>query len=204
MKNIRKKNKLAGFSLIELIVAMAMAVVITLAATAAFGGMVKARNTVRNEQQDLENARNVMDTMAKQFRMSSDDAVGKNVSSGDTVAFYDDASQTCLSYTFDTSSKSIEQAQMTPPPSAAGTNYLCDNNNNIYNLYSYYSNYQPFTSSNSGGLTLGNIPGLTSLQFFMPANDPDPTTSVGRVTILMIVDGQSLETTVSFRNYPQS
>lgn len=193
-----------GFSLLEMMVAMAIAVIIMLAATAAFVGIVKARSTVRDEQQDLENARNAMDTIAKDLRMSADEAVS---SDGKTIAFFDDISGNCVSYTYDSQNQSIEESQVTAPNPPADPNYPCGNDTiGLSNLYSYYSQHgtgyvELASGSNSGGLTLGKLQGLETLEFYMPLNPPNPVNSAGRATILMIVDGQSLETTASFRNY---
>ncbi|MDR3559183.1 MAG: type II secretion system protein [Candidatus Pacebacteria bacterium] len=197
MKNKKKKNKLAGFSLIEMIVAMAIAVIIMLAVVAAFAGMVKTRNTVRDEQQDLENARNAMDTMAKELRFSSDVSINGSGGSGKEIAFYDNSSLKCTIYRL--ASGKIQMAEADPVSTATDPNQFCHNGgSNSIAYFNASGTYRDLTSVNSGGMTISNLPGLGSLEFNL---DPQASTHVGKATILMTVDGYSLQTTVSFRNY---
>ena len=200
-------SKHSGFSLVEMIVSMAIAVDIMLAVVAAFAGMVKARNTIRNEQQDLENARNAMDVMAKNLRMSFD--VSAN---GPMIAFYDNALSTCVAYKFNsnTNANTVQSTQVSPAStidlSIINPNHLCEYGSyttSVSYVNHYGSGYSDLTSgtNDSGGVKSGNLSGLTSLQFYLTPNPQTPDTAVGKVTILMIVDGQSLQTTVSFRNY---
>lgn len=210
MKRMKQKNK-AGFSLVEMMVAMAIAVIVMLTIVAAFGGIVKARNAIRNEQQDLENARNAMDFMAKELRMSTDVSSGTLNSQDDSIAFFDNYGQQCAMYTFfpnANGSGTIKTATVGPTgsPNVNDVNKLCQGS--YANSFSYVKNndggnYSALTSgdNNSGGIILGNLKGLESLKFFIPSNLQNPTINMGRATILMVVDGQSLETTVSFRNY---
>lgn len=112
-----KNNNSKGFTLVELLVSIAVFAIIMIAAGSAFSYMVKARKSASTVQQGTENARNALETMAKNLRMSTiykcKDVLGAEVDCEmpiDPIAsieIYNYSQGECIQYVFNSGAYSI-------------------------------------------------------------------------------------------------
>jgi len=111
LKNKIKFKNRAGFSLLEMIVAMFVFSVAMVAATSIFGKFIVFQKKAKVIQQNVEDARFVMELMAKTLRTSSiiscngDTACSENSKS---VEFYNYSQGQCMRYDFDSVNENIK------------------------------------------------------------------------------------------------
>jgi prepilin-type N-terminal cleavage/methylation domain-containing protein len=93
-KNIPKT--LPGFTLIEMIVALAVFAVMTTALSASFASGFSTFGNSREIQRDTDAAQHAMNTIAKLLRTST--VVSGTSSSASSILFYDYSSESCYEY----------------------------------------------------------------------------------------------------------
>ena len=108
----QKASKMKGFSLVELMAAMFIFVVIILATVSAFASTFSARKNARDVQKNLEEARTIMETMAKSIRMSQN----AHPNDSKTIVLFTQGS--CLTYSF--TGDKITKSVTYPPDSSEG------------------------------------------------------------------------------------
>lgn len=88
-------KKLASFSLIEVIIAMAIFSLIMVATVAAFASIISTQKKTKESQRNLESARASMELMSKTMRFSNLLQGG-----GNSVTMYNTSQGKCISYRF--------------------------------------------------------------------------------------------------------
>lgn len=173
---MKLKNR-KGFSFLEMIISMVIAVLIMITVVAAFASFIKTRNVIITQQQDMEDARNALDLMAKDLRMSAYQVTPDTA----TIKFYSNSTNMCVSYWYDSANKAIKSDMEAPTPSGSPDPSTCKTSV----TYTYNNN-------------ITNLSHISSLIFNLT---PSSATRRGVVTIVLVVDGQTIETTVSLRDY---
>lgn len=102
------KKRRAGFTLVELLVSIAIFAIIMIAAGSSFSYMIKGRKSASLVQQGTENARNALEEMAKNLRMSTIYSCNNNLAddcSGvvtpiTSIEIYNYSQGECIQYVF--------------------------------------------------------------------------------------------------------
>lgn len=184
MLSVRVKNKLAGFTFIELLVAMSVFTIIMLAISQIFvQAFVGYRNT-KAVQRDVENAQYSLNTMAKELRTSSVVNPSSGVRrSSQSVKFFDYSQNICFQYRI--SSQKLQVARALAANTAACAS-------------------ASFGSGSFSTISTGVISG----SFIVTPSSMSPAVPmrVGEVTVsLQISEGTGhtarIQTTVSLRDY---
>jgi len=190
MKVENKKSKYAGFSLMEMIVAIFVFSIVMTTVMAVFVNVSTSRKKIKAIQKDVEDARFGMELMAKSLRMSSvvkcDETSTCDGSLTYELRVFDYSQGKCVRYKLDT----FNHLQS----SAISATGLADCDSKVDG---------DFTFSNMTG---GNV---SSLNFAAIKSD---NTKFGKVTIAMKVcykgicsgnsgDEANIQTTVSLRDY---
>ena len=109
-----KKKKLAGTSLMELILVIAISSIIALAVTQVFLAAVKASGKNKEMQKNLEEGRSAMEIMAKNIRMSQYAADGGYGAPGLSLYLFNTSQNRCIGYRFDSIDKKLKTASCSP------------------------------------------------------------------------------------------
>lgn len=180
-KIFKNKKRYKAFSLVEMILVVAVSSIIALAVSQIFLTGMKGFEKNKEMQKNLEEARSSMEMMAKNIRMSKLTKGGGGAAS-DTIFMYNNSQKMCISYRFDNSDKKLKGAQYEP---ADPDNINCSGG------YTYTE------------MTSGNISG----SFFVVETDKTGSPQkIGRATIRMTMgEGtdaeKTIQTSISFRDY---
>lgn len=185
-----KKGKLRGFTLVEMMVSIAVFMIIVSSMSATFSSGFSSYGNSRELQRNLETAQYAMNTLAKYLRTSTVVA-----SSSSDIVFYDYSSKRCIQYQFDGSvlrARWVEIPTITKTAGKSNVKTQCT-----------AGVLAPYGWSNMTSST-GYITG----QFVGDLSSQGPPRHMGRVTILFSVkkDASSsmranMQTTVSLRDY---
>jgi len=110
--SLRSKTKMAGFSLLEMIIAVAIFVLVAVAVMSAYVGIFKAGKNAKTVQKNMENARGAMDIMAKTIRSGIID--GSSAQDNIELFVYDAGSDTdgkCIKFSFAAVPNNIQESQ---------------------------------------------------------------------------------------------
>lgn len=168
-------------------IAMFIATIVMLSIVATFGSVIKTRNNIKISQRGMEDGRTAMDLMAKTLRMATDVTPGsKPFNDGvyNQISFYNTSTGQCTAYRKD-GNGIIQVAFTTPPTSNTDLSTMCDSGV----TYTY------------SALTSASVDSSNGLQFNIVKTSTTPSYALGKVTILMVINGKPLQTTVSFRDY---
>lgn len=177
------KQKQRGFTLIEVVMSLAIFLIIMTATSGIFASIFSGYRNTRAIQHDVETAQYALGIMAKELRTSSIAA-----STGTSVRFYDYSQDVCFSYRI--SGGELQSAKVRPAnPSVLTTALMKINFCQTAGLSSY--------ETISTGTVTGN--------FVVTPSTTGPI-SVGRVTVaLQIAEGVShtanIQTSMSLRDY---
>lgn len=164
----------------ELIVAIFILSVIMLASVSVFANVILARKNSMKNLNNISAGRDVIQTMAKNMRVSSQlnyVTAGNNKS----IYFFNSARGLCVSYLFSNGSLFSDTAAPGGP-----ANVDCST---VSVTYNYIAMLDPDVSVDGSFL-------------ITPTNSVGPSKVIGRGTINMVIDGKdSLQTTVSFFDY---
>ncbi|MFA6048089.1 MAG: prepilin-type N-terminal cleavage/methylation domain-containing protein [Parcubacteria group bacterium] len=184
-KIFENKKRYKGFSLVEMILVVAISAIIALAVGQIFLTGMKTSERNKEMQKNLEEGRSAMEMMAKDIRMSK-------LTKGDStnIFMYNNSQGKCISYQFDNTKKKLGVDRIYPDADVTDPNKLtCKTTATSYS-------YSDLTSVNITG------------NFFIPfeTNRTTPPYSIGRATIRMTMgDGtdmeETLQTSISFRDY---
>lgn len=175
-KKLGKKNKkYKGFSLLEMLIAGFIFSLVITTAVSVFSNVFFTGEKTRGVQKNIETARTALDLMAKNMRMSSE--LGPNNTNTLNIYMFNNSQGECIGYRFN--SGALEMAQMENPTSGSTD---CSG---VFGAGDYTS------------ITEGNVSGRF---YVISTSNVDPK-RVGKATARMEIDGQYLQTTVSFRDY---
>jgi prepilin-type N-terminal cleavage/methylation domain-containing protein len=189
----RTKKEYPGFSLVEMILVVAISSIIALAVSQIFLSSIKSSEKNKEMQRDLEESRASMESMAKNIRMSKYTATA---SSGSILYMFNVSQGQCISYQFNNTDKVLKYAICSPDTDADGQPVAnaCQGANGCAGGASY--SYSSLTQNNVTG------------QFYIPfatdrTNIPN---RIGRATIRITTgtgtdSEKTLQTSVSFRDY---
>lgn len=179
---IRNKK---GFSLVESLVTIFIFVLIILVSIGAFVSLNIYRKRAKDMQAKMETARTVMEMMAKKIRVSTNVAYENDIAAKTSklwAVYYPNNNPYCMYYEFDFS----------------------DPKNLV--LYSAERNYQDPDNCRNSGIDLPEnnfkkvlASGLKG-KFFAIKTDKS-TSTIGRATISIELEGSFLQTTAAFRDY---
>ncbi|KKP79990.1 MAG: hypothetical protein A2271_01040 [Candidatus Moranbacteria bacterium RIFOXYA12_FULL_35_19] len=173
-KNLTKNN--AGFSILELLIAMFIFVLTIITAVSIFASVSSTRQKSREIQRNMEDARTALDLMAKNMRMST--GLSEVGNTHQEIYMFNTSQGDCISYKFDSDNK-LKISQI---PSA-----------NSSNCSTIAYTYNPIISSDVSG-SFSITPTLATA---IPKR-------VGKATIVLTIDGTTtMQTTVSFRDYKE-
>lgn len=180
-KNILSKNS-AGFTLIEVLVSVAIFLVVMAATSYIFTRAFAGYKETKALQHDIENAQYVLNLLAKELRTSSVVPVSGAVS--DYVKFIDYSQNICFKYQI-TSDGNLQVAKQT----GVTTLSACQST--------------PFVSGDFKTISTGTVTGNFSVT---PSNSTVGSKKVGKVTVsLAIREGTAhvarIQTTVSLRDF---
>lgn len=97
--SLRSKTKMAGFSLLEMIIAVAIFSLVMIVLVSTFVSMVSVRKKTREIQQNMENARVAMNSVAKALR-NSDIIVPALDGNASIIRTYNYSQERCEQYEF--------------------------------------------------------------------------------------------------------
>jgi prepilin-type N-terminal cleavage/methylation domain-containing protein len=124
-KKIKKKTKLAGFSMLEMIVAIFIFAMIMTVAISVFVASYRGQKKAKEIQQGMENSRVAIELMAKNIRMGRIDS-----NTAASISFYNYSQGKCIKYEF--SSGEIKTGETNPDgdyncgPISAGNKLVAD------------------------------------------------------------------------------
>ncbi len=175
MKNTNAK-KLKGFSLIEMIIAIAVFSIIVLATVSAFASVVKVRKNSRQAQNNLEMARSTVDSMVKIMRMSSLLKTPDGNLESNQIFMYNNSQKKCVSYRF--SGTDLEVAEFFPDPDSPED---CNQSGN-------YTDWQILVLGGTGS-------------FQVTQTSEETPRAIGKASVALKVGNDNYGTSVSFRDY---
>lgn len=195
-------QKYSGFSLMEMVIALAVASILVLAVGKIFLASTETHQTARTSQENLDTARSVMEIMAKNLRMSTHTI---SYSNGSIIYMYNSSQKQCVSYKFD-STKTILTGQCNPKTDATGK--IVGSDGSSESTICDGSKGNPCASGAITPLTSMSVDNVTG-SFFVPkptsASSSPPV--IGKATITMTIgsdtasQNNTLQTSVSFRDY---
>jgi prepilin-type N-terminal cleavage/methylation domain-containing protein len=198
MINKKRKNNKSGFSLIEMLISMAIFSILIVTMSGSFGSFIKGYKSGRDVQIALEDSQQVLNSMAKKIRTSSvADPISGTEASSQYVRVFEysqsDSANKCVEYYFEP----VGAVKYLKVASAAAADFAACKG-------------IAQSSLRAGGVKLINSP-IIDGGFNVLATNSD-TEIVGRVTIYAnIQEGKTIEnsvpiqTTVSLRDYvPES
>lgn len=170
-----KTKKLAGFSLLEMIIAMSIFSLIVMATVAAFASIVSTQKKTKEIQKNLESTRTALELVGKTMRFSNHLSSG-----GESVIFlYNTSQNKCLSYQF--SENGLEEAKFGPPSDPSD----CENAEN------YIGIYKTLVAGATGKFNVIETNKEAAAGDFV----------IGKATISINIGGNYLQTSASFRDY---
>jgi prepilin-type N-terminal cleavage/methylation domain-containing protein len=176
-KEIRPRSvkvRYRGFSLIEMLISMFIMVTIITAVTAVFAKSYLTRKSAREYQANLEEARTAIEAIAKNMRMSSE-AVSAD---GETLTMLNNSQTKCVRYRFDGVDLKLYQSFY---PYNSGDDCAAGD---------YETNEgEVISRSVEGGFVI------------IPTDRTGSPKSIGRGTVWIRMGTQTLQTSVSFRDY---
>lgn len=188
-KNIQKLNNQKGFTLIEVIVAMAIFMIIMGGSAGVFASAFKSYKSAKNVNENLKNAQYAMNLMTKTFRTSSI----KHPPSANTTAtlvVYDYSQSSCIRYRFSGGDLLRSNASVTEVNCVSGAAFGTE-------------------TTMTSGTVLGAFNSIPS-----EGDDTNNTsTTVGKVTVMMHITSGSgsssassarIQSTSSLRDYTVS
>lgn len=185
------KKKYKGYTLVEIMAALASFSIIMIAITQIFARGISSYREVRKTQVNLEAAQAILNLMSKELRTSSvvSSSLGATVS---TIKFFDYSQNRCIEYSFDETTGQIAKrsvAYSDPDPT-----------DNDYDEQWNYCNGVAFA-----GVAQPLLTGLTSQAVSLVPSAAPPNPLVGKVTVAVTI-GQgsastSLQTSVSLRDF---
>lgn len=179
------KRKLAGFSLLEMIVAMFIFSLIITATVSVFVASYAAQRKSKDIQLAIEDSRGAIELMAKNIRMGTIDSADTIPGTADEIAFYNYSQNKCIKYKF--ANNNIEVGEV---PGSRVTEPDCSDTTKV----SYSMN----------SLIASSIVDKLAFDIKKSKYDPsNPPNVVGRVTISIKIIGsdEPIQTTVSLRDY---
>lgn len=185
------KKKYKGYTLVEIMAALAAFSIIMIAITQIFARGIGSYREVRKTQSNLEAAQSILNLMAKELRTSSvvTSSLGATIS---TIKFFDYSQNRCIEYSFNETTGQITKRSVayTDP----------DPTDNAYDEQWNYCNSVAFAGAAQPLLT-----GLTSQTINLVTSVAPPNPLVGKVTVAVTI-GQgsastSLQTSVSLRDF---
>ncbi len=184
------RKKILGFTLIEVVVAMAAFSVIVMGTMQIMAQSTKSYRGQKLIQTNLESAQFALNLMAKELRTSSIISPGAS-----SIVFFDYSQSRCIQYQV---SAGVLSKRASPIGDALFTNADPDSNRSNCSTYGFPSiGYTPLLSDISNHRF--QIDPSTSL------NDTPPNPHVGRVTISVTIGTggavATAQTTVSLRDY---
>ncbi len=185
------KKKYKGYTLVEIMAALAAFSIIMIAITQIFARGISSYREVRRTQSNLEAAQAILNLMAKELRTSSvvSSSLGTSVS---TIKFYDYSQNTCIEYSFNETTGQITKRSVDYVDS--------DEDNNTYDEHWNYCNGVAFAGTAQPLLT-----GLTSQTVNLVTSVSPPNPLVGKVTVAITIgqgsSSTSLQTSVSLRDF---
>lgn len=182
-KKIKKKTKLAGFSVLEMLVAIFIFALIITVTISAFIASYKGQKRTKDVQKSMEGARGAIELMAKNIRMGTIDS-GSGLAN--EIAFYNYSQEKCIKYKFNNSNDTIEVGEVND--SRVGSPDCSDTTDVSYTM---------------NDLIADKV--VEDLKFEAVESDYSNPSNivVGRVTISIQVKnfGEPIQTTVSLRDY---
>lgn len=111
MRSIFLKKKQRGFTIIEVVMSLAVFLIVMVATSGIFSSIFSGYKNTKSIQRDTENAQYALNVMAKELRTSSiaTPAIAATVSA---VRFYDYSQNICISYRI--SGSNLEYASIAP------------------------------------------------------------------------------------------
>lgn len=186
----RKKTSLSGFSLVEMILVVAISAIIAVAAGQIFLSQMKTFDNNKEVQKNVESGRSAIELMSKNIRMSK--YATKSGSGNPTVYLYNPSQGRCLSYQFDLSTKALKSAFCNPSFDTSG--------NPVGECFSSGSCFD-------GSTVYSSIAENVTGDFYLTSTNRATTPfSIGRATIIITTSPgaeieRTLETSVSFIDY---
>ena len=180
IKIIKKTKNKSGFSLLEMIIAMAISSIIILSVVSVFAAAVKTQNEARINQKKVEAAGAAMEIMAKTIRMSSYLVVSEDKTA---VYMYNNSQNKCVSFKLSLSGTLLQMAER---------DLLSGENPAIHCTAPGY------------GSPLSIVRNVSGLSFQVTkTNDGSDGNSkvIGKATILIKIGNSNLQTSVSFMGY---
>ncbi len=183
---MRNNDRTKGFTLLEVVIALAVFSIITLGTIQVLAQGTKSYRNTKTVQSNLERAQFVLNAMAKELRTSSvvQSSIGGTVS---TITFFDYSQGRCIQYRADESAGTVAKrshAFSSSDPDTDRTSCLG---------YIFTETYETVVS------------GLTDQMFSVDVSTPPPTPHVGRVTAVFVIGtsgaATAVQTTVSLRDY---
>jgi prepilin-type N-terminal cleavage/methylation domain-containing protein len=175
MKNFRKNKK--GFTLLEVLVAVGLFSLISVAVVGIFANVMKTSNEIRTTQKKVELAGTTIESMAKIIRMS--DNVGYNEDAplvGDWNIYIRNTSQKkCINYNFNSNRKELSVRDFIPG--------------------------DPGECAVPGNYSVSSLTVLLSDVDVFCDSILSTDTIAGKTTISVKIGNRSLQTTVSFLDY---
>jgi prepilin-type N-terminal cleavage/methylation domain-containing protein len=180
-KQKTKNNFQAGFTLVEVMVAMFIFVLIMTMVSSSFGGFLKKYAGSKRAQKATETAQFVMTTMAKTLRTSSNVSIVSDAIKTE-IRLFDNSNQTCVVYRYNKAAKQMKygSAPASDPTSCGSATITVD------------------SDLNSPGTITG---------FSATGTDLDSVSDSGKITISFKIQedaadtATSIQSTVSVRNY---
>lgn len=188
----RKKTTLSGFSLVEMILVVAISAIIATAAGQIFLSQMKTFDNNKEVQKNVESGRSAIELMSKNIRMSK--YAMKSGSGNPTVYFYNPSQGQCISYQFNLTAKTLGSYSCHP------ASY--DTNNNPDGQCA-----GPGATCFPGTITYATLAENVTGDFYLTStNRSTPPFSIGRATIIITTSpGMEIErtlgTSVSFMDY---
>jgi Tfp pilus assembly protein PilW len=176
----KQRKKLKGFSMMEVVISLAMFVIIIVATAQIFTQSFSGYRYTKNLQKDTENAQLIMGILSKELRTSTIVSPNNPQNAVSSLKFYDHSQGACLAYRI-----SVGRVQVAKEDLASVA--AC----NAANL----TNYQTVSST-------GTVDG----SFDVVPSDDSPRT-VGRVTLTLRIrtdlngHEEVIQNTVSLRDY---
>lgn len=175
-----------GYTLVEIVTALAMFTIIMLAITQILGRGVSSYRETKKTQANLETAQFALSLIAKELRTSS--IVDSNITAtNSTIEFYDYSQGRCIQYVLDESSGQITRRAVS----------FSDPDSNV--------NRTSCAGHTFSGSTQVVFSGLLDQAVNVVSSAPTPDPQVGRVTFVITIgtgaNAATLQTSISLRDY---
>lgn len=192
MKFLRKTNWVGGYTLVEIVTALATFTIIMLVVTQIFGRGIASYRETKKTQINLQSAQSMLNLLAKELRTSSIAASAPGTNSS-TIRFFDYSQNSCIEYVINRSTGLVTRRE-------AG--YVDgDPADNTNDEQLNYCIGHSFAGSAETLLT-----GVTD-QVIQVVNSSDDSTNpqVGKVTLSLTLgqgsNQSTIQTTVSLRDF---